>query len=368
MILHAALRRAVTGKSEAVREYLIHHAFSEPRRRAEVRQRRREAEAAALAAADAPDEAGAVRADPMRAVLRLDAEEVPQCLRRSRHGDARGIILPLARHVVLLPPGVAVNDEHGAAHTSAENAERKAHLAPRDGRPGREAAFLKAAVIGDGKAAGRGGAQQAHHVRRARLERVDGVRIDAIRADIRTAVRRDAVGHVHGKAAVVHQKAHKLRRDEGIPRRIKALSQPVEREAAAEAVLRRMIGAGGGLKVHPRQRGAGVGGKQRSKLRVAANGLPASGGVKRRLDIAAVMIFYRKRIVLRPMFLIAAAEIYFISGVVYSIHMYNFAYSCAEISKPKSACMALLTSARMTPSSFQQSSARRTASRSSHAS
>ena len=83
----------------------------------------------------------------------------------------------------------------------------------------------------------------------AGLQRIDLRRVDACGPEIAAAGGGHLEGAAHGKAAVVHQKPHQLRRREGVGGGCKALVQPLQRQAAGRAVPGRRVHRGRPLEI-----------------------------------------------------------------------------------------------------------------------
>ena len=81
VVLYPRLRRAVVRESKTIREYLVHHPFSEPCRCFKALFIHRQPEARLTVRAYPAGIARRVRTEPLRAVIRLYIERIPERLR-----------------------------------------------------------------------------------------------------------------------------------------------------------------------------------------------------------------------------------------------------------------------------------------------
>ena len=216
VVLYPPLRRAVGTEGEAVGKYLIHDAAAEPCGGLKVPAMHREAKARALAPVQPPAVSALVRAEPVRAVVGLYPEMIPQRGRslRTRKHDAPDVPVPLC--LDLRVQLVALDDESDLLHPAAAYARAQAYLFPALHGPRRAAEACVRRVMLRRGALLRRLAQYARHMGGAGLECVKRVEVYPRRAQVAAAARDRVIRRAHGEAAVVHQKAHKLRRDERV--------------------------------------------------------------------------------------------------------------------------------------------------------
>ena len=302
----AALRGPVVGEGEAIREDLIYDRAPKPRGRLKILPIDRQTEAVCLISVQSPLVAAPVGTQPVRAAPGLDAKAIPVCGRLFRRGDRDREAVLGGDHGVFLLQLVAVEDQKSALCPAGDHVQRERQLLPFPYGAERPAACCAPGVMrGHERAAA--AAQDADHMGGAGLEAVHLRQIHAGCAQIAAAACRELVGVLHGKAAVVHQQAHQLWRGQRIVRIEEAFRERVQLDPALDT------GTGG--RVYRRSRLKILSDQSRT-VRLPEDlhhhGVPVHRGpalpVPRGRNGAAVVIDNGERIVLRPVFLIAAAE------------------------------------------------------------
>ena len=204
-------------------------------------------------------------------------------------------------------------------------------------------------VMLHGEDVGVAAAQKADHMGGTRLKRIELAKVHPECAQVAAALRRHLIGVLKGEPLIVHQMTHQLRRSQRVIVCAETFAHPKSWQSTGLAQGSRGRNGSRGLKVSLCNLGAVRGAEQRSQLRIPARRYP-DFVFPQSQNLPPSFVDDRKLIVLCPTFPIASTKPDRIDFLVYSIHMYSLAYSCADSSKPKSASMALRIKPFMTVS------------------
>ena len=304
---YAFSRGIVVRKSKAIGENLIHDAAPKPGGGLKVLAVDRQTEALPFLVAQSAEVGAPVPAEPAGAVRRADAEAIPQGLCRIRQSHRHGIALFRCHHGDLPAESVPVQDQVRAAGLPRLDLHPQGqHRILRQGAQGRAVADV-AAVMAGGKAAVAAAAQDVDDISCAGLYGLKLLHIHAAGPQVSAAGGGHLKGAAHGKAAVIHQKAHQFRGRKGIGGRIEALVQPLQRKAAQGAVSGRGIDRGRPLKIQREDRGTLGRVQKPPPLRVSPRSTP-DAVCKDGVHTAAAFVAHGEAVILRPVLPIAASK------------------------------------------------------------
>ena len=210
---------------------------------------------------------------------------------------------------------IAPQHRLGAGDATAAAAESELQIPAHAHCAVKAAVFLEACVVDEGRHLIHCTAQDADHVRGTGLIGFDVLGLDAGTAHIVTAGCGDAKGLLQLHAAVIHQNAQKLRRCKRHAFCIQNLIQALQLQASGQALMRGSVDRGRGLEVvlHKLRTEGRL--KQRADLLISPYRNPLSVLVPG-LNLPPVFVMDRERVILRPILVIASAEVYVINFIV----------------------------------------------------